>query len=83
MEITELHLVSSFIIIFGLFIVWTGKVQIEFGITGPDSGSRTNFIASKKKDVKSTGARAIGVILASIGIALFFYMDKGNVLFTL
>ncbi len=84
MEITEDHLVGIVITLIGLAIIITGKIKLEYGLTGPDkSNGSANFIASKKSNLTGLPARFIGFLISIIGTLIILYLKKGDVVFIL
>ncbi len=83
MEVT-LELIICLVFFFmGARFVYIGKMDVEFGITNGQSGSRTKFISSQKKSLEGTSARLVGALISIFGILLYVFMEKGDVLFVL
>jgi hypothetical protein len=58
-------------------------MDVEFGITNGQSGSRTKFTSSQTKSLEGTSARLAGALISIFGILLYVFMEKGDVLFVL
>lgn len=83
MEVTIGSIVSAVFVLFGLKIIYMGKLDIEYGITNGESGIRTKFLSSKEGKLEGTAARLVGVIVSMLGVLFYLFADLGDVLFVL
>ena len=83
MEVTIGLIASIVFILFGLKVIYDGKLDIEYGVTNRQSGSQTKFLSSKQGKLEGTSARLVGATISLLGILLYFFADLGEVLFVL
>ncbi len=83
MEITIGLIISAVFVLFGLKIIYIGKLDIEYGVTNGESGTRTKFLSSKEGKLEGTAARLVGVVVSILGVLIYLFADLGDVLFVL